>query len=130
MWTVVWVFVKNPKNWLVTALVVALFALGSYSLYQYVTLAFKNAEIGRINVKLEEQTSQITALDKNNTELKKNMEQIQVHLVRVEKLQKKTQVIKTQIVEAKDEKAITDARNNIIDMFNGLPDDQTDTATK
>lgn len=124
MWfTMIWNYIKDPKNIIITVLAVALVASVLFGLSQYVVKNIKDASLNRAKQEIEAQKQMIENQEARIKEFTENLKQIKIAQVKLATIRTQSQRIERNIEEANNEKALVDARNDIVDLlYNGLRD--------
>lgn len=123
MWIAVWTFIKNPKNIVITLLAGALILLALYALSLYVGKGIVDVKLKKATQEIEAQRQMIENQEARIREFTENLKQIKIAQVKLASLRTQSQRIEQDIKEATDEKALVDARNDIVDLlYNGLRD--------
>lgn len=132
MWlTMIWNYIKDPKNIIITALAVALIVSVLFGLSQYVMKNIKDASLSRANLEIDRQDKIISDQNMMIKQANENIKQIAIAQKKYNEARKTSQQINMVIEEAKDEKALVDARNRVIDFLNdGLRDRPADKTDK
>lgn len=120
MWMIVWTFIKNPKNIVITILVVAVLLLSIYATGQYIAIGVKDVKLERQDQALKTKDAMIDALGTANSQLQKSITQTNIQLANEKKLRIKAQQIKQSIEGAKTNEEFTTVHNDIVDLFNGV----------
>lgn len=118
MWTIIWTYIKNPKNIAITLLVVVVGLLSIYATGQYIALGVKNVKIAKIEQTIKQKDATIDALTTENKQLSTSIKQVKIQVEKEKKLRIQAQKIRDSIKEGMtDEEAIA-VHNDIIDLFN------------
>lgn len=120
MWTIIWTYVKNPKNIAITLLAVAVGALSIYATGQYIALGVKNVKIAKIEQVIKTKDATIDALITENRQYQASIAQVKIQVEKEKKLRIQAQKIQSAIKEGMTDEETVTVHNDIIDLFNGV----------
>ena len=120
MWTIIWAYIKNPKNIAITLLAVAVGLLCIYATGQYIALGVKNVKLAKQAQILGTKDAMIGALTTENNQYKISINQVKVQVEKEKKLRKQAQKIQSSIKEGMTDEEVVNSYNNIVDLNNGV----------
>jgi predicted RND superfamily exporter protein len=122
-WTIIWNYIKNPKNIAITLLVVAVGLLCIYALGQYIALGVKDVKLGKIEAQLKTKDAMIDALTTENNQYKVSIDQVKIQVEKEKILRKQAQKIQASIKEGMTDEEVVSSYNSIVDLSNGVLSD-------
>jgi len=118
-----WNYIRNPKNIIITLLGVSVFALLIYSTIQYVKLGVKDVKLGKIEAQLKTKDAMIDALTTENNQYKVSIDQVKIQVEKEKILRKQAQKIQASIKEGMTDEEVVSSYNSIVDLSNGVLSD-------